>query len=84
MAKTTSFVLGDYFSAFIEQQVKAGRYTSASEVIREGLRLLEDQEKQRQALRDALKTGLDSEDLGPFDINKFLAEAHARHARKNG
>lgn len=78
MAKTTSFALGDYFNTFIEEQVKEGRYASASEVIREALRLLEDQEKQRRVLRDALEEGRRSGDAGPFDLNKFLTEMHER------
>jgi antitoxin ParD1/3/4 len=43
-----SFALGDRFEAFIDAQVKGGRYNNASEVVRDALRLLEDQEKLRE------------------------------------
>ena len=64
MAKTTSFALGEHFSAFIDRQVKEGRYASASEVIREGLRLLEDRDQALRALRDALAEGNAAETPG--------------------
>lgn len=50
MARNTSISLGDHFTAFIERQLAGGRYGSASDVIRAGLRLLEQQELERQAL----------------------------------
>jgi antitoxin ParD1/3/4 len=55
--KHTSFTLGEHFSAFIEEQVLEGRYGNASEVVRAGLRLLEDQEAKLGALRAALIAG---------------------------
>ena len=54
MAKSTSFTLGDHFADFVETKVAEGRYASASDVVRAGLRLLEDQETQLAALRAAL------------------------------
>lgn len=73
MAKSTSFTLGDHFSDFIEEKVAEGRYASASDVVRAGLRLLEDQETKISALRAALAEGEASGDAGPFDIETFIA-----------
>jgi antitoxin ParD1/3/4 len=54
MARNTSVSLGDHFTEFIEQQVESGRYASASDVIRAGLRSLEAEELQLESLRNAL------------------------------
>jgi antitoxin ParD1/3/4 len=51
MSKNTSFSLGNHFSAFIEEQEAEGRYGSASDVVRAGLRLLEEEEAKLAALR---------------------------------
>lgn len=59
MARNTSVSLGDHFTEFIEQQVASGRYATASDVIRAGLRLLQDQEEQMAALRISIQQGLD-------------------------
>ena len=66
MSKNTSFSVGEHFSGFIEAQVSAGRYSSASDVIRAGLRLLEEQEAKLAALRTALADG---EQSGVSDRN---------------
>lgn len=55
--KNTSISLGPYFQEFIETQIKVGRYGSASEVVRAGLRLLEDHELKMQALQGSLAGG---------------------------
>ena len=59
-----SFALGAYFEAFIDAQLKSGRYNNASEVVRDSLRLLEDREKLRQLklaeLRQMVQQGMDS------------------------
>ena len=57
MSKNTSFSIGEHFSGFVEAQVKEGRYGSASDVVRAGLRLLEEQEAKLAALRAALIKG---------------------------
>lgn len=57
MAKNTSMTLGDHFDGFISSQLESGRYTSASEVVRAGLRLLEDSETKLQTLRQLIEEG---------------------------
>ncbi len=56
--------LGDHFDAFVGQQIEAGRYASAEEVVRAGLRLLEEREARLQVLRRAL---IEGEESGPTD-----------------
>ena len=77
MGKTTSFSLDDHYSAFIEGEVAAGRYRSASDVVRSALRLLEDRETQLRALREALDAGEQSGASTPFDFDTFLARKRA-------
>lgn len=73
MAKNTSMSLGDHFAGFIESQVSNGRYGSASDVVRAGLRLLEEHEVKVQALRDALIAGENSGVPRTFDREEFQA-----------
>jgi antitoxin ParD1/3/4 len=51
----SSYTLGEHFEAFIKEQVEGGRYASASEVIRDGLRLLEEEQQRRQAVLEGLR-----------------------------
>lgn len=78
MAKNTSISLGKHFEGFIHEQVLQGRYGSASEVIRAGLRLLEEHEQKLKALRQALIEGEESGDAGELDM-----EAIRRRAKQN-
>lgn len=73
MARNTSISLGDHFAQFIDRQVEGGRYGSASDVVRAGLRLLEEREAKLEALRSALAEGEASEDFQEFDSDAFLA-----------
>ncbi len=57
MSKNTSITLGEHFDAFIAEQLKSGRYSSASEVVRAGLRMLEDSETKLGVLRNLLEDG---------------------------
>ena len=57
MAKNTSITLGEHFDGFIANQVSAGRYGSASEVVRAGLRKLEDEERKLETLRALIEEG---------------------------
>lgn len=79
MNKNTSITLGDHFSGFIESQIAEGRFASASEVVRAGLRLLEEHEAKVKALRDALIAGEVSGDPRPFDNAAFLKRMHETH-----
>jgi antitoxin ParD1/3/4 len=80
MPRNTSVTLGDHFMDFIDRQVAAGRYGSASEVVRAGLRLLEEQEAKLEALRAALIEGEESGAPQRFDFDEFLAEKRRQHA----
>jgi len=60
MQKNTSVTLGKYFEEFIAQQIETGRYASASEVVREGLRFLEEREVKLKVLRRAIIEGEES------------------------
>ena len=76
MNKNTSISLGTHFTDFIEEQVADGRYASASEVVRAGLRLLEEHEDRVAAIRAALIEGEESGEPEPFDFKLFLQEMH--------
>jgi antitoxin ParD1/3/4 len=82
MPRNTSVTLGDHFMEFIGQQVAVGRYGSASEVVRAGLRLLEEQEAKLGALRAALIEGEESGEPQPFDSDAFLKEMRAKHGQR--
>lgn len=76
--KNTSISLGDYFDTFVHNQVSAGRYKNVSEVIRAGLRLLENEESKVMALRNAIQEGIDSGIAHDFDPEKYLLELKSR------
>ncbi len=82
MGKNTSISLGEQLEAFIDSRVAAGRYGSASEVVRAGLRLLEEHETRLEALRAALIEGEQSGEAQAFDTDSFLAEMRAKHVKK--
>ena len=73
MAQNTSISLDDHFAGFLSREVATGRYRSASEVVRAGLRLLEDQETHMAALRVALIAGEESGEPENFDFDAFVA-----------
>lgn len=77
MPQNTSISLDDHFANFLAREVASGRYRSASEVIRAGLRLLEDRETRLAALRVALVDGEASGTPEPFDFDAFVAAKKA-------
>ena len=79
MARNTSVTLGDHFTSFINEQVQAGRYGSTSDVVRAGLRLLQEHETRVNALEAALIEGENSGVPRPFDNEAFKARMRAEH-----
>ena len=83
MGRNTSVALGDYFENFVDSKVIAGRFKNASEVIRAGLRLLEEEESKIIALRNSIQEGINSGIAKKFDAKKHLAKLKSAR-RKNG
>jgi antitoxin ParD1/3/4 len=85
----TSYSIGKHFEAVIENLIEGGRYSTASEVIREGLRLVEEREETRkaklEALRAEVRKGVDSgpaEEIGDT-FTRVKTEGRKRLAAKN-
>ncbi|MCL6266616.1 type II toxin-antitoxin system ParD family antitoxin [Flagellimonas myxillae] len=83
MSKNTSISLGNYFDEFVQNQVSAGRYKNVSEVIRAGLRLLENEESKALALKRVIQEGMDSPRMDNFDLDENLQNLKAAK-EKNG
>ncbi|WP_025144776.1 type II toxin-antitoxin system ParD family antitoxin [Pedobacter jeongneungensis] len=83
MGRNTSMALGDHFENFVDERISEGRFKNVSEVIRAGLRLLEDEENKIKILREALQVGIDSGMVKDFDPKKHLEMLKAKK-RKNG
>jgi antitoxin ParD1/3/4 len=81
--RNTSISLGNYFDQFVQTQVSAGRYKNVSEVIRAGLRLLENEESKVIALKNAIQEGLNSPRVESFDFDENLKKLKTEK-RKNG
>ena len=79
MPRNTSVVLSDHFNEFITKAVESGRYNSASDVVRAGLRMLEAEEEKLQRLRKAIDEGEASGPPEPFDFDDFLNRMHSKH-----
>lgn len=77
MNKNTSISLGTYFDRFIRSRISEGRYNNASEVVRAGLRLLEEEENKLLALRNAVQEGIDSGIANDFDPKSHLQDLKA-------
>jgi len=80
MAKNTSISLGDHFDGFISGQISSGRFGSASEVVRAGLRLLENKETKLETLRRMLDEGEQS-GVANYDYDSFIAELDSDNSK---
>ena len=74
VGKNTSISLGQHYEEFIAQKLASGAFKNASEVVRAGLRLLEEREQKVEILRKALDEGLRSGVVTDFDPEEFLDE----------
>lgn len=79
MGKNTSISLGSHFENFINSLVASGKYSSASEVVRSALRLLESEEKKLLVLRDALIEGENSPKVENLNVDNHLADLHRKY-----
>ena len=77
MSKNTSITLGSYFDQFIQSILREGRYKNTSEVVRAGLRLLEE-EQRIIALRHAIDEGINSGVAEGFDPDEHLSTLKAK------
>ncbi len=80
--RNTSIALSDHWVAFTAELVASGRYGSISEVVREGLRMVEERQQRIDALDDAIQAGLDSGPAVPFDDQAFMAQMRARSVKR--
>ncbi|WOE76504.1 type II toxin-antitoxin system ParD family antitoxin [Alterisphingorhabdus coralli] len=82
MAKrSTSVALSEHHQKFIQEMVDSGRYGSASEVVRDALRLAEERAARIKALDAALMEGEESGPAVDFDLDSFLAEMRANYSK---
>ncbi len=82
MPRNTSVTLGEHFDQFVAEKVATGRFQSASEVIRAGLRKLEDDESKLEALRRKLEASEQSPLIENFEPEQFLEDLHKKHLPK--
>ena len=80
MPRNTSVTLGEHFDDFVSQKIAEGRFQSVSEIVRAGLRRLEEDEAKLEALRMKLKAGKKSPLIEDFNASQFLAELRGKSA----
>jgi antitoxin ParD1/3/4 len=81
MSKNTSVTLGSHFERIIAESIQSGRYASASEVIRAGLRLVDEEEQNIRLLRDAITAGENSGYVNDYDPVSHLESLNAKFKR---
>jgi antitoxin ParD1/3/4 len=81
MPRNTSVTLGDHFDEFVAEKIRKGRFQSVSEVVRAGLRSLEENEAKLELLRARLQTGENSPVASDFDGDAFLQDMHNQHVK---
>ena len=81
MSRNTSVTLGEHFEEFVNDSIVAGRYQTVSEVVRAGLRKLEDDDRKLEALRGKLSAGERSAKVKDFSADKFLDKMHKKHIK---
>jgi antitoxin ParD1/3/4 len=83
MTRNTSISIGEYFDSFIQNRISAGRFQNASEVVRAGLRLLEEEENRIIALKAAIREGIESGIADDFNPESHLEKLKAKR-KENG
>ena len=71
MSRAVSFILGEYFEQLIEAEIKSGRYKTASEVVRDALRLFEQRQTAIDQLSDSIDQGITSGFIDKLDWDKL-------------
>ncbi len=82
MNRNTSISIGNHFDAFIQNRISTGRYKNASEVVRAGLRLLEQEESKIIALKEAIQDGINSGIVNDFDPKSHLEKLKTKKIKK--
>ncbi len=81
MARNTSVTLGPHFDKFVSEKIAQGRFNSVSEVVRAGLRKLEEDEAKIQMLKEKLQAGENSLRVENFDCENFISYLHKKYAK---
>lgn len=81
MARNTSVTLGEHFDEFVAEKIDQGRFQSVSEVVRAGLRALEENESKLDALRARLQAGENSPVAENFNGENFIRGMHEKHIK---
>jgi len=81
MARNTSVTLGPHFDEFVSEKISQGRFQSVSEVVRAGLRKLEEDESKLQVLKEKLQAGEDSPKIENFNSNEFISNLHKKYIK---